>query len=163
MDFEKLYTDHADWVYRKCFWYTRSRQDAQDLTHTIFLDISKKLPGFRGECSPFTWVYRITINHCCTYLRNHYRDRERFEPFDESCGENGILSTNDNCNQSIDLQSIMKIADSKTAKILYLTAVEGLTQDEAADIMGMSRRALNKRLASFRKKVEQFSGAEHNG
>jgi DNA-directed RNA polymerase specialized sigma24 family protein len=58
----------------------------------------------------------------------------------------------------MDISKIMRHADKKTAQILYLTAMEGLTQEEVAQIIGMTKRALNKRLAAFREKVLRFSG-----
>jgi RNA polymerase sigma-70 factor (ECF subfamily) len=157
MDFEKLYTEYADWVYRKCLWYVRSQQDAQDLTHTIFIDIKDKSSSFRGECSEFTWLYRVTMNHCFSWLRRAYRERERTEPFDETLfsAPSRYASSSD---QKMDISKIMRHADKKTAQILYLTAMEGLTQEEVAQIIGMTKRALNKRLAAFREKVLRFSG-----
>jgi len=46
-----------------------SRTDAEDVTQEVFVAIFKGLPGFRGESSLETWVYRIAMNHCLMYRR----------------------------------------------------------------------------------------------
>ena len=44
---------------------------AEDATQEIFLKIWKSLPGFRGESSISTWLYRIAVNSTLGHLRKN--------------------------------------------------------------------------------------------
>jgi RNA polymerase sigma factor (sigma-70 family) len=110
------------------------------------MDIHRSPEGFKGESSEFTWLYRVTVNHGCSFLRKRYRQRERMEYLTEEPvdgrGDHAAAATH-----AVDLQKIFSSIDPKTQQILFLLAIEGLTQEEVASVTGISRRALNKRLA----------------
>jgi len=56
----ELYRAHAASVAR---WATRlggSQVDAEDVVHEVFLVAQKRLPEFRGDAKPTTWLFRIT-------------------------------------------------------------------------------------------------------
>jgi RNA polymerase sigma-70 factor (ECF subfamily) len=147
-DLAELYKKYADWVYRKCLWYTNSPFDAQDLTHDVFSGIVHSYAKFEGRSSEFSWIYRITVNTCITWLRKAYRSRDRFTTCDEDTAgseENAF----DRISRTLDLKKVLASIDDKTRIILILSSVEGLTQDEIADIMKISRRAVCKRLAQL--------------
>lgn len=42
---------------------------AEDITQETFLRAYRALPRFRGEASFYSWLYRIAINLCMSYLR----------------------------------------------------------------------------------------------
>jgi len=52
------------------------RELANDLLQEVFINIWIALPNFKGESSPKTWIYRITVNTCLTYLRKQKSKRQ---------------------------------------------------------------------------------------
>jgi len=46
--------------------------DAEDVTQDVFVTMLQKAGRFRGECSIWTWLTRITLNQC----RNRIRRRQ---------------------------------------------------------------------------------------
>ena len=47
--------------------------EAEDLTQEVFIKVSQALPGFRGESSVSTWLYRIATNAAYDRLRSRLR------------------------------------------------------------------------------------------
>jgi RNA polymerase sigma-70 factor (ECF subfamily) len=47
--------------------------EAEDLTQEVFLRIHRSLPGFRGDSSLSTWIYRIATNAALDRLRSQKR------------------------------------------------------------------------------------------
>jgi RNA polymerase sigma-70 factor, ECF subfamily len=152
MDVSELYKKYADWVYRKCFWYTGSSFDAQDLTHDVFSGIVHGSGKFEGRSTEFSWIYRITVNTCISWLRTAYRNRHRFTSGDDETAGSDRHAF-DRISRSLDLNKVLASIDDKTRTILVLSAVEGLTHEEIADVMKISRRAVCKRLAHLQQSM----------
>ena len=71
---------------------TGSREDGQDIFQETFLRAYLNLPGFRFECSFFTWMYRIVTNLCLDHLRSrHLRNRFRTTTISSEGEEQEIL------------------------------------------------------------------------
>jgi RNA polymerase sigma-70 factor (ECF subfamily) len=51
------------------------REEALDLTQDAFLTALRKIDGFEGKSSFYTWFYRILINTCLDFLRRRKRWR----------------------------------------------------------------------------------------
>lgn len=45
-----------------CYGYIKDRDDAEDITQDIFLEVFKTIKNFKEESSLFTWIYRIAIS-----------------------------------------------------------------------------------------------------
>jgi RNA polymerase sigma-70 factor (ECF subfamily) len=50
-----------------CFRYTGNREDADDVVQDVLLRAYRGLPGFRGDASFRTWLYRIAVNACLNW------------------------------------------------------------------------------------------------
>lgn len=74
--FEGLYRRHSEKVYNLCRRMLGRDDEAEDATQEIFLDLFRKIAGFRGEASFGTWLYRVALNAC----RDRLRSRSRHEP-----------------------------------------------------------------------------------
>ena len=60
---EQLIQAYYDEIYRFVYRQTGSREDAMDLTQSIFIAVLRALPGYRAERASFrTWMYRIAAN-----------------------------------------------------------------------------------------------------
>ena len=66
--FETLYDRYSKVVYNKCLGFSRSGQEAEDLTQDVFLKLFVKLASFKGNSKFSTWLYAFTYNHCVNYV-----------------------------------------------------------------------------------------------
>lgn len=76
--FAVLYDRHVSSVYNKCYGFASSKEEAQDLTHDIFIKLFVKLRTFKGTAKFTTWLYSFTYNFCVNYVtRNNYKKNEK--------------------------------------------------------------------------------------
>ena len=66
--FEILYDRYDKVVYNKCYGFSKSEDEAEDLTQDIFLKLFVKLKTFKGKSKFSTWLYAFTYNHCVNYV-----------------------------------------------------------------------------------------------
>ena len=84
--FKKLLAEYQDRVYNQAYRMLGNREDAEESTQDIFLNIYRSLDNFRGESKISTWIYHITSNVCISRLRKKQLDTRSF---DEPFGEDG--------------------------------------------------------------------------
>ena len=62
--FDLLVQLHQRAVYRLCYRFMGTHEDAADLSQEVFLRAHRGLASFRGQSSLTTWLYRIGVNLC---------------------------------------------------------------------------------------------------
>lgn len=71
--FGLLYDRYVSMVYNKCYGFVPSKEEAQDLTHDIFVKLFVKLKTYKGDSKFSTWMYAFTYNHCINYLQREVK------------------------------------------------------------------------------------------
>ena len=56
-------------IYKVCYIYANDQDDLNDLYQETVLNLWKSFPRYRGDSKLATWVYRIAMNTCITFLR----------------------------------------------------------------------------------------------
>jgi RNA polymerase sigma-70 factor, ECF subfamily len=90
-DFEKIVTAYSPKIIRLAYRLVGNREEAEDLAQEAFLRLYRALPGFRGDSSIGTWLYRTVSRLAIDFLR---RERIRRKIFffrrheEEDPGEN---------------------------------------------------------------------------
>lgn len=51
--------DHEQNIFRICFGFLHNREDAEELTQDVFMQVFNNIEKFRGDCKLITWIYRI--------------------------------------------------------------------------------------------------------
>src|SRR5690606_9105434 len=127
-----LYDRYVSVVYNKCLGFISSKEEAQDLTHDIFVKLFVKLKTFKGDSKFSTWMYSFTYNHCINYLqrkvkgnKNTYTVSEEIEDetIDEVTDELIFELKSEKLHQSLQLISpgekallLMKYQDDASIK-----------------------------------------------
>lgn len=83
LDFQEIVQKYSEQLY----WHVRnlvgSHEDTDDLLQEIFVKVWKALPGFRGDASVNTWLWRIATNEALSFLRKQkVRAALRFQSLD---------------------------------------------------------------------------------
>ncbi len=66
--FEEIARTYRAPIYRICYRYTGNREDAEDIVQDVLLRAYRGLAGFRGDSSFRTWLYRIAVNACLSWV-----------------------------------------------------------------------------------------------
>lgn len=75
-DFERIYSEYYDTVFRYILSLCRDRQLAQEVTQEAFFRALKKIDTFRGECKLSVWLCQIAKNTYCTMVRGQGKQTE---------------------------------------------------------------------------------------
>ena len=144
MDAAELFQCYGNSVYRLAWSYTGSRQDAEDVTQTVFL---KLLEGrARLEMGKEqAWLFQVTVNECRSLWRK--LSRHRWEPLEEAAG----LAAPE--ERSV-LKLVMDLPAGDRA-VLYLFYYEGYSTQEVGELLGLSQTAVTTRLQRARKKLKE--------
>ena len=62
--FAELYDRYAPKVYNKCMGFAKSKVEAEDLTHDIFIKVYVKLNSFKGNAKFSTWLCELCTKRC---------------------------------------------------------------------------------------------------
>jgi RNA polymerase sigma-70 factor, ECF subfamily len=75
--FKILIDDHQKKVLNTCYRFVNNKEDAEDLTQEVFIEVYKSISSFRGESKISTWIYRIAITKSLDFIRKKKR-KKRF-------------------------------------------------------------------------------------
>ncbi len=147
--FRRLYERTKSRVFNTALGYVRSREDAEEITQDVFVEVFRSIAAFNQQASVTTWMYRITVNKSLDFLK-HRKRQKRFafltQLFDPQTGEAmyephhtahpGVVLENQE-NALILFRAIDKLTDKqKTAYVL--TRIEGLSNIDAAAVMAIN-------------------------
>lgn len=138
---ELLIHRYGDSLLRLCTLYLRDPYLAEDAVQDTYLKVWRHYQGFEGRASEKTWITRIAINTCKSYLASAWRQRvemtEVTQVLEEGLQESrGDRDAYEKLNNTIDLmKEIMKLKDKYRLAIL-LYYYQELSVPEIARIMG---------------------------
>jgi len=156
MQFDEIYREYRSMV-ASTVRHMVGAGDAEDVIQTVFLEVFRSLPRFRGESKVKTWVYRITINVALQHRRRRSR-KKWLMFFSEPNAEQRIADTRP--VQSIaaretlrNLQEAIEKLTEKKRLAFVLVEVERLSPSEASKILGVPTNTIRSRVMAARKEV----------
>lgn len=159
--YRELMERHRAFVYRLVRGSTGDEDEALDVTQTSFIAAFSALARYDGERPFRLWIARIALNKCHDWARR--RMVRRFLTFAAPMGEaEEVADSAVPIDRAMaDRQELARvnraIAELSPAlkEPLLLRTVEGLSQAETAQILGISEKAVETRLYRARKKLEE--------
>ncbi len=157
--FDKLYREHVDLVYRYAHRLCGEAEAAKDLVQETFLNAYRGLQQFRNDAKISTWLYTIASRACIRMRRKRKGAPERelsleeFVPASEGEFRLQVPIEGLTPQQALENKELRDALDQAINKLpkkyrmtLVLRDMEGLSAAEAAEIMGLSERAIKSRL-----------------
>ena len=151
LDITMLYRKYGDMVQGRCRTLLRDEIDAQDAMQEVFLKLHRYRDSFRGDASPSTYLFKITTSICLNRLRSRKRRPE--DPVEELPPGEETDSLLDTVALRQLLDRLLADEDERTQACLVYHYVDGMTHDEAGEMLGISGAAVRKRIATFRTKL----------
>ena len=132
----------------------------QDLVQDIWLAVWQALPRFRDDCSERTFVFRIAHNRAVSHIQ-HWQ-RRRTDPLEDDApvaadgpDPEHALSQQQRRER---LQSAVQSLPLGLRQVVVLT-LEGLTNAEVADIVGITENNVAVRMTRARAELTVLLGA----
>jgi RNA polymerase sigma factor (sigma-70 family) len=151
-----LYRAYAPSVFRICRRYVRDTSDAEDLTQAAFARIVRQWDSFRGESAAFTWIYRIAVNESLQFLRKEKGKREALPLVEEDYAMDAGRDGDGGLHLRLSVRRILERLPAELQEIAALHYLEGLSQQETAEALGLSLRKVEYKLGEFREQARKW-------
>ena len=144
---------------RLCVMYLRDEEQAKDAVQETFIKAYRNLDSFRADASEKTWLTRIAINTCKNMHRSGwFRHMDRSVTPEMIAGQAAREETEDDR-----LTAEIMALPVKLKEAALLCWLQGMTYDEAAEALGISRQAVGSRLNRARKRLRSaLEGSDEN-
>jgi RNA polymerase sigma-70 factor, ECF subfamily len=150
-------------------------QEAEDLAQVVFAKAAKALPTFRSQAQTSTWLYRIAINVVSDWLRSRLTHEAKLtialpdaSDDDAHIGSIGLAEVDSHPSPEHRLSEkdmhaciraeIGKLPDDHR-DVLMLSALGGLSDDEVAQMLGITKSNARVRLHRARQEFRKIIAA----
>jgi RNA polymerase sigma-70 factor, ECF subfamily len=153
-EFAQLYTDHKTKVMALIRSVLRYRQDldADDICQEVFLKAYTGIKNFKGDASFKTWIRRIALNTCLGALRKGYRDTS-LDGMDFPMTDANLRSS----DARKDLEVLLSTLSPRRREAIELHHIQGLTPDELAIRLGVSKAAAKSVIWMGKQKMKEHA------
>jgi len=137
----------------------KNESDAEEAAQDVFLTVVQKAHTFKGNSALYSWIYRICVNTCLMRLRGKRRgETVSIEDFMPVFTEDGMhASLIDDWSKEVERKALDKELgqvikrftgnlSEKYRVVFVLSDVEGLSNEETAQILGLTVPAVKSRL-----------------
>ncbi len=147
----ELHQKYGGLVERRCRTMLGDREAAADAAQEVFLRLLRSWEQFRAEASPVTWLYQVTTNICIDELRRRARRATaELTPAMEQVLAHGAPSTEAVVGGRQELRGLLERLDPEVLQVLVHLHLDGMTQEEIAATLGVTRKTVWARLNRVR-------------
>ena len=167
--FRRLVERHQRRAFAIALGMVRDEHDARDLVQEAFLRVYRGLDRFQGGSSFFTWFYRIVTNLAIDFMRKpgkremgHDDARTQLDAADEA--DFPFISRIDGAEPLDTLQrrelaarlgAALDALPSYHRGVVLMREVEGMSYEEMAEAMNVSKGTIMSRLFHARQKLQR--------
>lgn len=148
--FKELFDKNSKIIYHLCYGYTGDSDSANDLMQETFIKVWQNLDGFRNQSQISTWIYRIAINTCLSYLR--VEKRKVTDEISDFILENTAEPISEKEEQvALLYKCISQLEENE--RIIITLVLDELPYPEIADISGISEGNLRVKIHRIKHKL----------
>lgn len=161
--FDLLMSRHKSWLYVFIRRHVRSAEDAYDILQESFASAWKALSRYDPERPFDVWIRRIALNKCRDHARAGAVQRRLFSLF--GVAQDVAEQTPDKAapadRASVAGEALARLETAIAAlpvqlrEPLVLTALQGFSQAEAAETLGIRVKAVETRVYRARKRLAE--------
>jgi len=167
--FGQLVRRHQPRILRLALHMLRSRPEAEDVAQETFIRAYQALARFDGRSEPYTWLYRIAVNLSLNTIRARRTARTSGDATDPRLEAFMVESRPDAANPSesaLERQQYKALCEgidglSETLRTtLVLVCVDGLSHEEASQVLGAPEGTIAWRVHEARRKLREFMASK---
>jgi RNA polymerase sigma factor (sigma-70 family) len=151
--FKDIFKANSKKIYHLCYGYTGDEDAANDLMQETFMKVWQNLDKFRNQALISTWIYRIAVNTCLSYLRVEKRQGkdEITDTIIETQPE-VISEKNDQIAQLY--KCIAKLDENE--RLIITMFLDEVPYNEIAEISGISEGNLRVKIHRIKAKLTEL-------
>lgn len=151
-EFIELVAQYKEIIFKVCYIYAE-KDEIEDYYQEVLIQIWRSLPKFRGESQVITWIYRISLNTCISYVRKNKKGNVNKAPLLEvSLCENDIEK-----RQQLEEMYLLINKLNKLEKAVILLWLEERSYEEIAAVVGISKTNVAVKLNRIKEKLKKLS------
>lgn len=168
--FEEIMRRYESKVFNMAMRFTRNQEDAEEVLQDVFSTLYRKVDGFQGKSAFSSWLYRIVVNAAFMKLRKRKQNQtisiEDLAPavrqYCLDC-DAMVSSRSDSASINRELRDIIQNSINRLPEqyraVFVLRDVDGMSNQEVGEILGLSIPAVKSRLhrsrLMLRKKLQR--------
>ena len=150
---EALFQTFGPAIFRRCTRLLKDPAEAEDATQEAFLKVCRYLDRLSEGESGLPWVYQIATSVCLNRIRSRVRsDRAALKL---TAPEPPSLA--DRLEDRQTAQALLSRFDERTGLIAVYHLVDGMTQEEIAAALGITRRTVYTHLTRFLERAKELA------
>lgn len=164
--FRELVERHQRRAFAIALGLVRDENDAREVVQEAFLRVFRGIDSFHGGSSFFTWLYRIVTNLAIDFMRKPARRDQELDETREIKDELDIplLARIDGADPAdvvrrgeirARIQSALDALPPYHRGVILMREVEGMSYEEMAQAMGVSKGTIMSRLFHARQKLQR--------
>lgn len=164
--FSQLVDKYQNRIYSAVLNYVYNADDAYDITQDAFVKAYTNINRFNSSSAFYTWLYRIAINTAIDAIRKRKSRpvesleddkyaQSGFEPVGTDIADDPERSLA-NAELARHLNEAISSLSHKLRSVIVLHDVEGLSQEEVAQIIGVPVGTVKSRVSRARAEIRRY-------
>ena len=145
----QLFEQHGPRVYRRALRLLGHPGDAEEATQEIFIRVFRGASGFREQSQLTTWLYQITTHYCLNLIRDRSRRAALHEAHVVPMADEASRGVSTRPEDLVLLRRLLVRADERQAAAAVYVFLDGMSHEEAAELLGVSKRTVGNLLERF--------------
>jgi RNA polymerase sigma-70 factor (ECF subfamily) len=152
--YRQLVERHLRGVHAFAYRMLGSRAEAEEVSQESFLRLWQEAGRFVARAKPSTWLYRVAHNLAIDRLR---RRRERLDPegLEDIAASDAPGDSPEQRQLAAAVERALAVLPERQRAAIGLVHYQGLSNAEAAEVLGVGVRALESLLARARRQLRE--------
>ena len=160
--FNELVKLYANRVINTCYKFLLDKEDAEDISQDVFIEVFQSIKTFRGDSKLSTWIYRIAVTKSLDELKKRNRKKRitslgKILHLDDVANwVSGGTMPDKTLQEKEKMKEVMRALNSlpDNQRVAFtLSKIEGYTNPEIAEIMKTTTIAVESLVYRAKKKV----------
>ncbi len=155
--FRRWLHEHAGLVYKVAWGFAPTKEDREDLSQEILLQLWRSLPRYQAKAKVSTWIYRVAMNTAFAWRRKERKHASQLAlvEIEELPAQSQDLSLAGDHEMVQALYTAIRTLPKVDAG-LVLMHIDGLSGEEMAVILGISEENARVRLSRARRTLRDL-------
>lgn len=151
-EFARVVEQYKAVIYKVCSMYADDRDEMADYYQEVLINMWRGWEGFRGESAVSTWVYRVALYTCVSFVRRK-SSRPRRLPLSVD------LSVAEEEERALMLRELYRLIGrlNRLDRALILLWLEERPYVEIAEIMGISKANVAVKIMRIKERLKRMS------
>lgn len=133
--------------------------ETEDVVQDVFVTVLARVDSFQGRSTLWTWIARITINRCRSWQRRNWLRRKVHNASEVLLHQQATQSPAGHQTirdeTAVEVRTAVRALSVKYREVIVLRYLEELPIENVAELLGLSRGAVDVRLTRARKKLAE--------